>query len=84
MAKAPSETRSGGGSEAERRYDGGGQDAPLDQSEAARGNVEPAVDAPAADIPPEKIAGRDGKPITIDNDSGVAWAEAETKPDPAR
>lgn len=35
-----------GGTEAERRQDGGGQRHPLPASEKARGNVEPTVDAP--------------------------------------
>ena len=79
MTKDHSESRSTGASEAERRYDGGGQDTPMAQSEKARGNEEPEVDAEVPEIPPAALAGEDGKPIPVQNDNGVAWAEIEGK-----
>ena len=79
MTEEHSVSRSTGASEADRRYDGGGQDTPMAQSEKARGNVEPEGEGAIPEIPPATLRGDDGKPIEVENDNGVAWAEVEGK-----
>lgn len=62
--------------EAERRVDGGGRKNPLPQSEARRGNAEPASTLAVQSAPMTRtLTAETGRQITIEEQSGAAAAE---------
>ena len=69
-----SQDRSGGTVD-ERRSDGAGRREDLYQTEQARGNEAPKVTGAADPVLKRTIAGAEGGVITVEEESGAAWAE---------
>jgi hypothetical protein len=67
--------RSSANPESERQQDGSGYRTPSQSTEASRGNVEPDPTPPLTHKPVQTIEGQDGKPIAVQEDSGITAAE---------